>query len=120
MTKVPQDTSAEEPDGGNLQVRLRRGPGSGDRPGLLNSAFPFGPTLGDEHCALEQMRGRRSREKKRLRARASDPVRQHAMIAEAAYFCAERRGFAPGHELEDWLQAEAQLVCSVGQPVRRS
>jgi hypothetical protein len=37
MTKVPQDTSAEEPDGGNLQVRLRRGPGSGDRPGLLNS-----------------------------------------------------------------------------------
>ena len=38
MTKVPQDTSAEEPDGGNLQVRLRRGPGSGDRPGLLNSA----------------------------------------------------------------------------------
>ncbi len=39
MTKVPQDTSAEEPDGGNLQVRFRRGPGSGDRPGLLNSEF---------------------------------------------------------------------------------
>ena len=37
MTKVPQDTSAEEPDGGNLQVRLRGGRGSGDRPGLLNS-----------------------------------------------------------------------------------
>ena len=39
MTRVPQDTSAEEPDGGNLQVRLRRGPGSGDRPGLLNIRF---------------------------------------------------------------------------------
>lgn len=37
MTRVPQDTSAEEPDGGNLQVRFRRGPGSGDRPGLLNN-----------------------------------------------------------------------------------
>jgi len=27
---------AEEPDGGNLQVRFRRGPGLGDRPRLLN------------------------------------------------------------------------------------
>src|SRR5579883_1135171 len=38
MTRIPPDTSAEEPDGGNLQVRLRRGPGSGDRPRLLDSA----------------------------------------------------------------------------------
>jgi hypothetical protein len=35
MTRDPRDTSAEEPDGGNLQVRFRRGPGSGNRPGLL-------------------------------------------------------------------------------------
>jgi hypothetical protein len=31
------------------------------------------------------------------------------MIAEAAYFQAERRGFTPGCELEDWLAAEAQV-----------
>lgn len=31
------------------------------------------------------------------------------MIEEAAYFLAEKRGFAPGYELQDWLQAEAQL-----------
>jgi hypothetical protein len=30
-------------------------------------------------------------------------------IREAAYFNAERRGFAPGHELADWLAAEAAL-----------
>lgn len=30
-------------------------------------------------------------------------------IREAAYFKAEQRGFAPGHELEDWLAAEAAL-----------
>jgi len=30
-------------------------------------------------------------------------------IAEAAYFQAERRGFAPGHELEDWLAAEIEI-----------
>jgi len=32
-----------------------------------------------------------------------------ACIAKAAYFIAERRGFAPGHELEDWLQAENEV-----------
>jgi Protein of unknown function (DUF2934) len=31
-------------------------------------------------------------------------------IAEAAYYIAEKRGFAPGHELEDWLKAKAQLL----------
>ncbi len=36
MTRVPPDTSAEEPEGGNLQVRLRRWRGRGDRPGRLN------------------------------------------------------------------------------------
>ncbi|MCC7259244.1 MAG: DUF2934 domain-containing protein [Gammaproteobacteria bacterium] len=31
------------------------------------------------------------------------------LIAEAAYFRAERRGFAPGQELEDWLAAEIEI-----------
>ena len=31
------------------------------------------------------------------------------MVAEAAYFRAERRGFAPGGDLEDWLRAEADI-----------
>ena len=32
-----------------------------------------------------------------------------ALIAEAAFFRAEKRGFAPGHETEDWLAAEAEV-----------
>jgi hypothetical protein len=35
------------------------------------------------------------------------PVDRHACIAENAYEIAERRGFAPGHELDDWLEAES-------------
>lgn len=31
------------------------------------------------------------------------------MIAEAAYYRAEQRGFAPGSEMSDWLQAEADV-----------
>ena len=34
---------------------------------------------------------------------------RRAMIAEGAYLRAERRGFAPGHETEDWLAAEAEV-----------
>lgn len=30
-------------------------------------------------------------------------------IAQAAYYRAERRGFAPGHELADWLEAEQEI-----------
>ena len=39
MSKRPQDTSAEEPDGGNPHIRFRGGPRQGDRPGLLNKAL---------------------------------------------------------------------------------
>jgi Protein of unknown function (DUF2934) len=35
--------------------------------------------------------------------------RRHALIARSAYFRAEQRGFAPGHELDDWLAAETEV-----------
>ena len=38
-----------------------------------------------------------------------DPAAKWRTIAEAAYYCAEQRGFEPGHELEDWLEAEARI-----------
>lgn len=38
------------------------------------------------------------------------------MIAEAAYFCAERRQFAPGFEVEDWLAAERAIDALLASP----
>jgi hypothetical protein len=38
-----------------------------------------------------------------------DPQQRAALIARAAYFRAMNRGFAPGHEDEDWLAAEAEV-----------
>ena len=32
------------------------------------------------------------------------------MISEAAYYRAEKRGFSPGLEHDDWLQAEAEVM----------
>jgi hypothetical protein len=40
---------------------------------------------------------------------ASADLRQEA-IAKAAYYKAERRGFAPGFEMQDWLDAEREAV----------
>ncbi len=51
------------------------------------------------------------------RARATAvvaPARREEMIRLGAYFRAERRGFAPGNEWEDWLAAEAELDAPVG------
>ncbi len=36
------------------------------------------------------------------------------LIAEAAYFRAEQRGFIPGHELADWLAAEIDIDALLG------
>jgi hypothetical protein len=35
--------------------------------------------------------------------------RRHQLIQEIAYALAEKRGFAPGGEMQDWLQAEAEV-----------
>jgi hypothetical protein len=34
----------------------------------------------------------------------------HEHIQVSAYFKAERRGFAPGHALDDWLEAEEEFM----------
>ena len=42
------------------------------------------------------------------RAKVTAEARR-GMVAEAAYLRAERRGFAPGSEVEDWLAAEREI-----------
>ena len=37
------------------------------------------------------------------------PEVRRAMVAQAAFLRAERRGFLPGGEVEDWLAAEAEV-----------
>jgi len=37
------------------------------------------------------------------------PDERRLMICEAAYYHAQQRGFAPGHEVEDWLAAEQEV-----------
>jgi hypothetical protein len=44
-----------------------------------------------------------------------------AYVAVNAYYRAERRGFAPGREIDDWLAAEAELEATrKAAPARRA
>ena len=42
-------------------------------------------------------------------AAVDESERRRSLISEAAYRRAQQRNFAPGHELEDWLAAEAEV-----------
>ncbi|TMH60779.1 MAG: DUF2934 domain-containing protein [Betaproteobacteria bacterium] len=38
------------------------------------------------------------------------------LIAQAAYYRAEQRGFQPGFEVDDWLAAEAEVMTRLRGP----
>lgn len=40
---------------------------------------------------------------------APEEAQWHRMISTTAYYLAEKRNFAPGHSLEDWLAAEVAV-----------
>ena len=42
------------------------------------------------------------------------PEELHRLIAEAAYYRAQRRGFSPGYEEQDWIEAEAEVMTRLG------
>ena len=44
----------------------------------------------------------------------SEEVRK--LISEAAYYRAKQRGFTPGQELDDWVQAEAEVLQRLNGP----
>lgn len=52
-----------------------------------------------------------------IRADAS-PEEIRKLIAEAAYYRAKERGFEPGHELEDWIEAESEVMSRIGRGER--
>lgn len=61
------------------------------------------------------MRGEEMRENVRISLHikeTSTPINIpdcYTKIAELAFYKAESRGFEPGHELDDWIEAEREL-----------
>ncbi|MEN6585298.1 MAG: DUF2934 domain-containing protein [Sulfuricella sp.] len=46
---------------------------------------------------------------KQAKIAAQSPDDRQRMIAEAAYYQAQQRGFAAGYDLDDWLHAEREV-----------
>ncbi|MBE0626254.1 MAG: DUF2934 domain-containing protein [Burkholderiales bacterium] len=46
--------------------------------------------------------------------RAVSAEEREKLVAQAAYFRAEKRGFAPGCEVQDWITAEAEVLRLIG------
>ncbi len=55
--------------------------------------------------AVESLRNKPTHQKQNV----MNGIDRHEMIAMAAYYRAERRGFNSGNELQDWLEAESEI-----------
>jgi len=77
-------------DGHRLQVRTKRSASVGVNDSVHSATSPDIVRMAESHAAYLA-------------------AHRHATIAEAAYRRAESRGFAPGHELDDWLRAELEV-----------
>jgi hypothetical protein len=51
---------------------------------------------------------------KESKSRSNDEDRDYR-IALRAYYKAEARGYEPGHEIQDWLDAEAEVDAEIGK-----
>ena len=74
-----------------------------DRNPKTSAKYPAGAR------SKEPSEGFRARTLSRSSSAGVTPEERRQLIAKAAYYRAERRGFTPGSELEDWLQAEVEV-----------
>jgi hypothetical protein len=68
---------------------------------------------GAARMPLSELPGPTTTENPRKPARPSDEE-IYFLIQESAYYKAEARGFSPGYEEQDWLEAEAQIKAQLG------
>ena len=85
---------------GSLEKQTPRRKAAGAAPTIMESGVP---------AALESPRSAPSA------PTGIEPEVRRQMVAIEAYFLAERRGFAIGYEVEDWLAAEAVVEARLAQ-----
>ena len=67
-----------------------------------------GPAAAEHEHSADVSRSASGQAEDVQNGRSADEERQR-LIAVAAYYRAERRGFVPGCEMDDWLEAEAEV-----------
>lgn len=95
--KKPRRTTKAETTEGAAPKRTRK-------PKAVEAAVTEAPAEQVAAAAPEQQAAVSFSEEERLRH-----------IQEAAYYIAERRGFAPGNEHDDWVQAEMEVAARLSK-----
>ena len=96
-TSKKSKTAAPPPFAGNVLEDEQRASSREEEKETSNADTTYASTVQVTHANL----GRREI--------PSFSESREARIAEAAYWRAERRGFTPGRELDDWLEAEREI-----------
>jgi hypothetical protein len=89
MANQPEKTPKSKPANPHMALISAAGPARGAEPKPNSSSKPAALPAGSVAPVSPEMR--------------------RAMIAEAAYYIAQQRGFGSGGEVEDWLLAEKRL-----------
>ena len=66
-------------------------------------------TLTTKKTAKSNQPGREKQTKYKLESTGITPDKRSQMIADAAYYRAEKRGFDPEGQVQDWLEAESEV-----------
>ncbi|HMM53441.1 MAG TPA: DUF2934 domain-containing protein [Candidatus Desulfobacillus sp.] len=80
----------------------------------IRKSIPSGQSDKGAPKTASSRRGAGSSRNRRVRQETVTAEERQRLIAEAAYFKAERRGFACGGELADWIEAEAEIDALLG------
>jgi hypothetical protein len=79
-----------------------KGAAPGKAPAVRRAAAPKAPATPKAPAASK------------VAAASAAPVDRDEMVRVAAYFRALRRGFAPGYEVADWLEAQVEVDEIIG------
>jgi len=84
-------------------------PGKSGKAGKAGKETPAAATPGNVERSKMMVTKQASSTRTQAQERVDVDMR-HAMIAQAAYFRAERRGFADGGQFDDWVEAEREIT----------
>ena len=68
------------------------------------------PVFGIESESKNEIKSKLKSSAKGINTKELSNEDKCCLVAELAYYKAEARGFEPGHELADWLSAEAEVT----------
>ena len=82
--------------------------------GTLSLGKTAKPIVGKSNTTGQRIKRKTNKQRSSVAA-AAFAIERHSMIAEAAYYQAEKRGFQSGHEILDWLEAEKEIDKLLGK-----